>query len=106
VSIKNEGQAGWAIHPGEILREEFLEPMNISAYRLAVELRVSPPTVNDIVREKRGITPEMAARLAKYFGTSEQFWLNLQDTFAVHQVKEKYSKELKAIKPLAAAAAR
>ena len=106
MSIKNEGQAGWAIHPGEILREEFLEPMNISAYRLAVELRVSPPTVNDIVREKRGITPEMAARLAKYFGTSEQFWLNLQDTFAVHQVKEKYSKELKAIKPFAAAAAR
>jgi antitoxin HigA-1 len=106
VSIKNEGQAGWAVHPGEILREEFLEPMGISAYRLAVELRVSPPTVNDIVREKRGITPEMAARLAKYFGTSEQFWLNLQDAFAVHQVKEKLHKELKAIKPFAAAAAR
>jgi addiction module HigA family antidote len=106
VSIKNEGQAGWTVHPGEILREEFLEPMNISAYRLAVELHVSPPTVNDIVREKRGITPEMATRLAKYFGTSEQFWLNLQDAFAVHQVKQKYSKELKAIKPLAAAAAR
>jgi addiction module HigA family antidote len=106
VSIKNESQAGWAVHPGEILREEFLEPMKISAYRLSVELRVSPPTVNDIVREKRGITPEMAARLAKYFGTSEQFWLNLQDAFAVHQVKEKYAKELKAIKPLAAVAAR
>jgi addiction module HigA family antidote len=106
VSIKNESQAGWAVHPGEILREEFLEPMGISAYRLSVELRVSPPTINDIVREKRGITPEMAARLAKYFGTSEQFWLNLQDAFAVHQVKEKYAKELKAIKPLAAAAAR
>jgi addiction module HigA family antidote len=106
VSIKNEGPAGWAVHPGEILREEFLEPMGISAYRLAVELRVSAPTVNDIVREKRGITPEMAARLAKYFGTSEQFWLNLQDAFAVRRVKEKYSKELKAIKPLAAAAAR
>ena len=106
MSIKNDGQAGWAVHPGEILREEFLEPMGISAYRLSVELRVSPPTINDIVREKRGITPEMAARLAKYFGTSEQFWLNLQDAFAVHQVKEKYAKELKAIKPLAAAAAR
>ena len=106
MSIKNEGPAGWAVHPGEILREEFLEPMGISAYRLAVELRVSPPTVNDIVREKRGISPEMAARLAKYFGTSEQFWLNLQDAFAVHRVKEKYSKELKAIKPRAAAAAR
>jgi len=106
VSIKNESQAGWAVHPGEILREEFLEPMKISAYRLSVELRVSHPTVNDIVREKRGITPEMAARLAKYFGTSEQFWLNLQDAFAVHQVKEKYAKELRAIKPLAAVAAR
>jgi addiction module HigA family antidote len=106
VSIKNESQAGWAVHPGEILREEFLAPMAISAYRLAVELRVSPPTVNDIVREKRGITPEMAARLARYFGTSEQFWLNLQDAFAVHQVKRKYGKELKAIRPLAVAAAR
>ena len=104
MSIRNESQAGWTLHPGEILREEFLKPMNISAYRLAVELHVSPPTVNDIVREKRGITPEMAVRLARYFGTSEQFWLNLQDTFAVHHVKEKYSKELKAIKPVAAAA--
>ena len=106
MSIKNEGPAGWAVHPGAILREEFLDPMEISAYRLAKELRVSPPTVNDIVREKRGITPEMAARLARYFGTSEQFWLNLQDSFAVRQVKRKYSKELNAIKHLAAAATR
>jgi len=79
--------------------------MGISAYRLAVDLRVSAPTVNDIVREKRGITPEMAARLARYFGASEQFWLNLQDAFAVREVKQKLRKELKAIKPLAAAAA-
>ena len=106
MNIKNDGPAGWAVHPGEILREEFLKPMGISAYRLSVDLGVSAPTVNDIVREKRGITPEMAARLAKYFGTSEQFWLNLQDAFAVHQVKKKYSKELKAIKPSAAAASR
>jgi addiction module HigA family antidote len=103
LSIKNERKAGWAVHPGEILREEILEPMGLSAYRLALELRVSPPTVNDIAREKRGITPEMAARLARYFGTSEQFWLNLQDTFAVHQVKERYSKERKAMQPRAAA---
>jgi antitoxin HigA-1 len=101
VSIKNEVQAGWAVHPGEILREEFLQPMGISPYRLAVELHVSAPTVNDIVREKRGITPEMAARLAKYFRTSEQFWLNLQNAFAIHEVKQKHSKELRAIKPLA-----
>ncbi|MFZ0299684.1 MAG: HigA family addiction module antitoxin [Candidatus Sulfotelmatobacter sp.] len=68
MSIKNENSQRWAVHPGEILREEFLEPMGISSYRLDVELHVSPPTVNDIIREKRGITPEMAARLAKYFG--------------------------------------
>jgi len=104
VSIKNEGAAGWVVHPGEILREEFLAPMGISAYRLSVELGVSAPTVNDIVRGEAGHHPEMAARLAKFFGTSEQFWLNLQDAFAVHQVKKKYSKELRAIKPLAAAA--
>jgi addiction module HigA family antidote len=106
VSIKNDSPAGWAVHPGEILREEFLHPMGISANRLSVELGVSAPTVNDIVRERRGITPEMAARLAKYFGTSEQFWLNLQDAFAVHEVRKKYSKELRAIKPLAATASR
>ena len=70
------------------------------------ELKGNWQIVKGKVREKRGITPEMAARLAKYFGTSEQFWLNLQDAFAVHQVKEKYAKELRAIKPLAAAAAR
>jgi len=100
VSIKNEGQAGWAVHPGEILGGSFWG----SANRLSVELRVSPPTINDIVREKRGVTPEMAARLAKYFGTSEEFWLNLQDAFAVHQVKQKYAEELEAIKHLAVAA--
>ena len=105
MSFKNNGPAGWAVHPGEILREEFLEPRNISPYRLAVDLGVSPPTVNDIVRERRGITPEMAIRLAKYFGNSEQFWLNLQDAFAVYHARKKYSKELKAIKTLAAGAA-
>ncbi len=80
--------------------------MGISPYRLAMELRVSPPTVNEIVRERRGITPEMAARLAKYFGTSEQFWLNLQGAYAVHQFKATHAKDLRAIKPLAASASR
>jgi hypothetical protein len=67
MSIKNEGPAGWAVHPGEILREEFLEPMGISAYRLAVELHVSPPTVNDIVREKRGIYPRDGGSAGQVF---------------------------------------
>jgi antitoxin HigA-1 len=85
MSIKNEGQAGWAVHPGEILRKEFLEPMGITSHKLAVELHVSPPTINDIVLERRSISPETAARLARYFGTSEQFWLNLQDAWEVHR---------------------
>jgi addiction module HigA family antidote len=79
--------------------------MGITPHKLACELHVSPPTINDIVLEKRGVTPETAARLARYFGTSEQFWLNLQDAFAVHQVRQKYSRELRAIKPFAAAGA-
>jgi|SRR5580658_10303775 addiction module HigA family antidote len=106
MGIKNEGPAGGAVYPGEILRKAFLEPMGISAYRLAVKLHVSPPTVNDMVWEKRGITPEMGARRAKYFGASAHFWLNLQDAFPVHQVRRKYSKRLKAINHLARAAAR
>jgi addiction module HigA family antidote len=104
MSIKSKKPAGWAVHPGEILREDFLEPMGITPHKLAVALHVSAPTINDIVLERRSISPETAARLARYFGTSEQFWLNLQDAWSVHQVKEKYSRELKAIKPLTYAA--
>jgi addiction module HigA family antidote len=105
MSLKNESSAGWAVHPGEILREEFLVPLHISSYQLARELRVSPPTVNDIVLKRRTVTPEMATRLAIYFGTSEQFWLNLQNAFSVHLFKEKHSRELQAIKPHQAEAA-
>ena len=70
-----------AIHPGEILREEYLEPMGLSASALAIALRVPAPRVNDIVRERRGVSPDTALRLARYFGTSAQFWLNLQSGY-------------------------
>ena len=66
------------IHPGEILREEFLVPLGMSAHALALELKVLAPRINDIVRERRSITPATALRLARYFGTAPQFWLNLQ----------------------------
>lgn len=66
------------IHPGEILREEFLLPLNLSANALAIALRVPAPRINDIAREKRGITADTALRLARYFGTSAEFWLGLQ----------------------------
>ena len=66
------------IHPGEILREEFLAPLDMSANALALALKVPAPRINDIVREKRAITPDTALRLARYFGTTPEFWLNLQ----------------------------
>lgn len=69
------------IHPGEVLREEFLIPLGLSAHALAVELKVPAPRINDIVRERRSITPDTALRLARYFGTTPQFWMNLQASF-------------------------
>jgi addiction module HigA family antidote len=69
------------IHPGEILREEFLVPMGMTAHALALELKVPAPRINDIVRERRSITPDTALRLARYFGTTPQFWMNLQASY-------------------------
>jgi len=69
------------IHPGEILLEEFLRPMGLSQNRLAREIRVAPRRVNEIVLGKRSLTPDTALRLARYFGTSERFWLGLQMDF-------------------------
>lgn len=66
------------IHPGEILLEEFLEPMGVSQYRLAKDIGVSARRVNEIVHGKRGVTADTALRLARYFGTTERFWMNLQ----------------------------
>ena len=66
------------LHPGEVLLEEFLEPLGMSQYRLAKDISVPPRRVNEIVHGKRGITADTALRLSRYFGTSERFWLNLQ----------------------------
>ena len=66
------------IHPGETLLEEFLEPMELSQYRLAKDISVPARRINEIVHGKRGITADTALRLARYFGTSERFWMNLQ----------------------------
>jgi addiction module HigA family antidote len=93
------GNPRWRIHPGEILREEYLKPLNLSATALAKELHVSVPTVNDIVRGRRAITADMAVRLAKFFRTTEQFWLNLQDAYEVSRAKERLADTLKEIKP-------
>ena len=69
------------IHPGEILREEFIVPLGLNAHALAMEIKVPAPRINDIVRKRRAITPDTALRLARYFGTTAQFWLNLQTSY-------------------------
>ncbi len=69
------------IHPGEILREEYLIPMNMSAHALAIALHVTANRLNDIVHERRAITPDTALRLARCLGTTAQFWLNLQNSY-------------------------
>jgi addiction module HigA family antidote len=78
MTIKNKMRP---IHPGEILRKEFLIPLELSAHALAMELKVPAPRINDIVRERRAITPDTALRLARYLGTTAQFWLNLQTSY-------------------------
>lgn len=69
------------IHPGEVLREDFLIPLGLSASALATALRVPAPRINDIVRERRGVSPDTALRLARYFGGDAQSWMNLQIAF-------------------------
>ncbi|TWH76329.1 addiction module HigA family antidote [Azomonas agilis] len=75
------------IHPGEILKEEYLEPLGLSAAALARALRVSAPIVNDVVRQTRGVSADMALRLAAALGTSAQFWLNLQAAYELRKAE-------------------
>ncbi|MFA4932802.1 MAG: HigA family addiction module antitoxin [Caldisericia bacterium] len=86
------------IHPGEVLREEFLAPLGMSAHALALELKVPAPRINEIVRERRAITPDTALRLARYFGTTPQFWLNMQTSYdlkiTAQEVGSKIAKEV------------
>ncbi|KGA92709.1 HigA family addiction module antitoxin [Leptospirillum ferriphilum] len=90
------------IHPGEILLEEFLKPMNLSQYRLAKEIHVPPRRINEIVKGKRTITADTALRLSRFFGTSEGFWLGLQSDFELEKTREALRAEMERIKPLSA----
>ena len=76
------------IHPGEILREEFLVPLGMSAHELALALRVPATRINDIVNEKRGITADTALRLSRYFATTAKFWLNLQASYELEVAED------------------
>jgi addiction module HigA family antidote len=83
-----------AIHPGEILLEEFLNPLGVSQYRLAKDISVPPRRINEIVHGQRSITADTALRLARYFGTSERFWLNLQSRYDLEVEKERLGRRL------------
>lgn len=76
------------VHPGEILLEEFLKPLGLSQYRVAKDTNVSPRRINEVVHGKRAITADTALRLARYFGTSERFWMNLQTRFDLEVEKD------------------
>jgi antitoxin HigA-1 len=84
------------IHPGEVLYEEFLEPLGISQYRLAKSINVPPRRINEIVHGKRGITADTALRLARFFGTSEHFWMNLQVRYDLEVEKDRLGDRLDA----------
>jgi len=106
MSVARKGTPNWRIHPGEILREEFLAPLRMSVYELAKRLRVPAPRLNDIVLEKRGISADTAVRLSRFFGTTEQFWLNLQGAYEVSRVKAEHGDEIELIEPREATASR
>ena len=82
------------IHPGEILQEEFLAPLGISQYRLAKDTSVPPRRINEIVRGQRAISADTALRLARYFGTSERFWINLQAHYDLEREKDRLGDRL------------
>ncbi len=90
------------IHPGEVLQVEYLEPLGVTQHRLAVAIGVPPRRINEIVHGKRGITADTALRLARYFGTSERFWLNLQSRYELETERERLAGTLDQIEPLAA----
>ncbi len=93
------------IHPGEILQEEFLIPLEISAYRLTKDIGIPQTRISEILKGKRRITADTALRLSKYFGNSAKFWLGLQDDFDIEEGKSQKKTELNAIKQYSKSAA-
>jgi antitoxin HigA-1 len=91
------------VHPGEVLLEEFMRPLDLSANRLAIALRVPSGRITDIINQKRGVSAETALRLARYFGTSADFWLNLQKSWELCQAQDQIGQDiLREVQPRAA----
>lgn len=91
------------VHPGEILYEEFLVPLSLSQYQVAKEINVPPRRINEIVHGQRRVTADTALRLARFFGTSERFWLNLQARYDLEIEKDRLGDALDDIRPMSAA---
>lgn len=85
------------IHPGEILKEEFLEPMNITAYRLGKETQIPQTRISEIIHKRRSITADTAIRFSKFFGTTPEFWLNLQNAYDLEEEELKHKIEFNKI---------
>ena len=91
------------IHPGEILREDFLKPLGISMNRLALELRVPVTRISEIVHQRRGITPDTALRLGRYFNTSARFWMNAQSSYDLETAQDQLQRTIERdVRPLVA----
>ncbi len=109
MSIKRPAN-GWkyeriTTHPGEMLREEFLDPLGLSANALAIKLRIPATRLHAILHEKRSITPDTALRLARFFGNSAEFWMNLQRTHDLSKAQMEIGKKIeREVEPLASAA--
>jgi antitoxin HigA-1 len=88
------------IHPGEVLNEEFLKPLEISAYRLSKDLNIPQTRISEIVKGRRRITADTALRLSKYFGTTPKFWLGLQDDFDIEEEQNQIIEELNNIEKI------
>lgn len=99
IGKKSKPVWGWNIHPGEILREEYMKPLGLSVYALAKELKLTRPRLNDIVLERRAVTADTALRLAKYFGTTAQFWMNMQSSYELREAENANRKVVENIEP-------
>jgi addiction module HigA family antidote len=88
-------------HPGKILNEDFLKPLELTQIALAKEISTTFRTINELVNEKRNMSPEMAIKLSRYFGTSAELWLNLQNQYDLYRIKAKKSEMINRIKPYA-----
>jgi addiction module HigA family antidote len=93
-SLTSTKRPAWNIHPGEILREDFLKPLRITPYQLARQIHVPAPRINDIVLERRGISADTAIRLARFFGTSAEFWMNAQSFYELRKAMQEAGPEI------------